>query len=165
MFRSRIISFRYQKVFFILEIFHSVPKVLCFVHKAFRTNCSFGVKRSIQSVWKSSGVFIVIIKMVNWQWSQKLTSFTENLENNSFISYISTFFCETALTYTLTLKLNYIYKTKHLGFSFKIKCKNCQSSMYLCVWGKLWVVSANCFQKNQWIINDSLLWQFTLHAY
>ena len=39
---------------------------------SFRTNRS---NRFMQSVLKSSGVFIVIIKMVNWDWIWKLTPF------------------------------------------------------------------------------------------
>ena len=40
--------------------------------KAFK---SVRAKRSLQRIRKSSGVFIVIIKMANWQWSRKLIPF------------------------------------------------------------------------------------------
>ena len=77
------------------------------------------------------------------------------LENNFFISYIRTYFCESALSYRLTLNLDYIYKTKHRVFRFKIECTNRSTSKYFYVWVKLRVVSVDCFQENLWIVNHS----------
>ena len=61
---------------FVFNTFRSAPKrsvsfsKRCFVpYKTFKL---VRTKRSVQSVRKSSGVFVVIIKMANWQWSRKL---------------------------------------------------------------------------------------------
>ena len=99
---------------------------------------SFREKLSVQSVRKYSGVFIVIIKMANWQWSRKLT----HLFWEYFFNFIyQDLFCEPALTYRITLNFNYVSKTRHRVFSFMVECKNRSSCMYLYLWGKLRVNS------------------------
>ena len=57
---------------FVLSPKCSISFSKCFVpSKAFKL---FRAKRSVQSVRKSSRIFIVIIKMANWQWSRKLNN-------------------------------------------------------------------------------------------
>ena len=156
-FTKRSVSF--SKRFVLYKPFKS------FLNKKFRLKC-YGFIRI------SSGSFIVIIKMANWHRSQKLTPFIWRIILLLHISGLFLLNCtdlQVNFEFKLHLQVRQVFSSMIVSGTYilgrLIECNTCLSSMYLYVREKIRVTQADCFQKNSWIVNHSLHWQFTLHAY